>query len=88
MRLDKYLSTVKVLKSRTLVKLAADEGMIYLNGKKAKASSEIKPGDIIEIDIPRFYKKFKVLALPPKNLKKSEAAQFHQLLEDRKKELI
>jgi ribosomal 50S subunit-recycling heat shock protein len=88
MRLDKYLSTVKVLKSRTLVKLAADEGMIYLNGKKAKASSEIKPGDIIEIDIPRFYKKLKILRLPPKNLKKAEAPECYQLLEDRKRELI
>ena len=88
MRLDKYLSSTRILKSRSLVKTAADEGMVFINGKNAKPSTLIKPGDIIEVDIPRFYKKLQVLELPPKNLKKSEVGNLYRLLEDRKKELI
>jgi ribosomal 50S subunit-recycling heat shock protein len=88
MRLDIYLSAARVLKSRSLVKNAIDEGMVYLNNRKSKPASNINIGDIIEIDIPRFYKKVKVLAFPYKNMKKSEAVNLYELLEERKKELI
>lgn len=88
MRLDKYLSIVRILKSRSLVKRAADEGMVFVNGAKAKPSLEININDIVEVDTPRFYKKIKVIELPYKNLKKAEAANMYELLEERKKELI
>lgn len=88
MRLDVYLSATRILKSRSLVKTAVDEGMVYLNGKRAKPASGAKVGDIIEVDIPRFYLKVKVMAFPYKNMKKSEAANLYELLEERKKELI
>lgn len=70
------------------MKTAADEDMVYHNGKRVKPSAIVKPGDIIEIDIPRFYKKLRVLKIPPKNMKKSEAVNLYELLEERKKELI
>lgn len=70
------------------MKTAADEAMVFHNGKKAKPSAIVKPGDIIEVDIPRFYKKLKILELPPKNMKKSNAVNLYKLLEERKKELI
>jgi ribosomal 50S subunit-recycling heat shock protein len=88
MRLDKYIAIARLLKSRALVKTAADEGMVFLNGIVAKPAAEVRINDIIEIDIPRFYKKVKVIAMPPKNLKKSEAAGLYESLEERKKELI
>ena len=88
MRLDKFLSYARVLKTRSLVKVAADEGMVFVNGHQAKPASPVRPDDIIEVDIPRFYKKIKVLALPYKNLKKSEASNLFELLEERRKELI
>jgi ribosomal 50S subunit-recycling heat shock protein len=88
MRLDKYVAIARILKTRSLVKTAADEGMVFLNGIVAKPAAEVRPGDIIEVDIPRFYKKIKVIAMPPKNLKKSDAAGLYETLEERKKELI
>ncbi len=88
MRLDKYLASTRVLKSRSLVKTAADEEMVFINGSIAKPSSVIKPGDVIEVDIPRFYKKIRVLGFPIKNMKKAEAVNLYELLEERKKELI
>ena len=88
MRLDKFLSYARILKTRSLVKTAADEGMVYINGQKAKPASAVRLDDIIEIDVPRFYKKIKILSLPYKNLKKSEASSLFEILEERKKELI
>ena len=88
MRLDKYLSIARILKSRSLVKTAADEGMIFLNGGNAKPASEIKINDVIEVDIPRFYIKIRVIAMPPKNMRKTEASSLYESLEERKKELF
>jgi len=62
--------------------------MVYLNGHTAKAAANIKIDDIIEVDIPRFYKKIKVLRLPSKNMRKAEAADLYESIEDRKKELF
>ena len=88
MRLDKFLSYTRILKTRTLVKTAADEGMVYINGQKAKPASMVRLDDVIEVDIPRFYRKIRVLALPYKNLKKSEASSLYEILEARTKDLI
>lgn len=88
MRLDIYLASARILKSRSLVKSAVDENMVYLNGRLSKAAANIKIDDIIEVDTPRFYKKIKVLALPVKNMQKAMAAGLYEILEERKKELF
>lgn len=49
MRLDKYLKVSRLIKRRTLAKEAGDAGRVSVNGKVAKAGTEIKVGDIIEI---------------------------------------
>jgi ribosomal 50S subunit-recycling heat shock protein len=88
MRLDVYLASARVLKTRSLVKSAVDENMVYLNGRSAKAAANIKIDDIIEVDTPRFYKKIKVLAMPVKNMPKAMASTLFENLEERKKELF
>jgi len=87
MRLDKFIASLRILKSRSLAKTAADEGMIFLNGAAARASATVQIDDIIEIDIPRFYKKIRVVRMLSKSVKKSERSEFYDLLEDRKKSL-
>ncbi len=49
MRLDKYLKVSRLIKRRTVANDACDAGRVMVNDKVAKASQEIKPGDIIEI---------------------------------------
>jgi ribosomal 50S subunit-recycling heat shock protein len=88
MRLDKFIAAARILKSRSLVKTAADDDMVYLNGNRAKPASNVKTGDIIEVDTPRFYKKIKIVDFPAKNMKKAEAVNLYETLEERKKELI
>ncbi len=49
MRLDKYLKVSRLIKRRTVANEACDAGRVQVDGKVAKASYEVKVGDIIEI---------------------------------------
>ena len=49
MRLDKYLKVSRLIKRRTLANEACDAGRVMINGKTAKAGTDVKVGDMIEI---------------------------------------
>ncbi len=49
MRLDKYLKVSRLIKRRTVANEACDAGKITVNGKIARASYDVKTGDIVEI---------------------------------------
>ena len=84
MRLDKYLKVSRLIKRRTVAKEAADGGKIIINGKVAKASSEVKPGDIIEIGFGNRSTKAEVLELRD-NIRADEAGTMYKLLTDNTK---
>ncbi len=60
MRLDKFLKVSRVIKRRTVANEACDSGRVIINGKIAKASTEVKIGDVIEIKYGEKIIKFKV----------------------------
>lgn len=62
MRLDKYLKVSRVIKRRTLANEVADAGRVLVNGKPAKASYTVKPGDIIEVTFGNRPVKIRVLS--------------------------
>ena len=47
MRIDKYLKVSRLIKRRTVATEACNSGRITINGKTAKASSEVREGDVI-----------------------------------------
>ena len=49
MRLDKFLKVSRLIKRRTVANEACDAGRVLVNGKTAKASLNVKEGDVIEI---------------------------------------
>ena len=49
MRLDKYLKVSRLIKRRTVANEACDSGRVMINGQVAKASTNVKIGDVIEI---------------------------------------
>lgn len=51
MRLDKYLKVSRLIKRRTVANEACDAEKIIVNGKKARASYDVKVGDVIEINM-------------------------------------
>lgn len=61
MRLDKYLKVTRLIKRRTVANDACDAEKIVVNGKVARASYDVKVGDIIEINMGTRPLKVKVL---------------------------
>lgn len=61
MRLDKYLKVSRLIKRRTVANEACDAGKIAVNGKPARASYDVKIGDVIEIALGSRSVKVRVL---------------------------
>lgn len=72
MRLDKFLKVSRLIKRRTVANEACDAGRVLVNGKPAKASLNVKVGDIIEIMFGTKAVKVEVLDLQD-TTKKEEA---------------
>lgn len=79
MRLDKYLKVSRIIKRRTVANEACDNGRVLLNGRVARASAEVKPGDIIEISFGNRDTKVKVLSVE-ETVRKEEAAELFRYL--------
>ena len=79
MRLDKYLKVSRLIKRRPVANNAGDAGRISVNGKKAKASLNVKVGDIIEIGFGDKQVKVEVLSLE-ETYKKDEARELYRVL--------
>lgn len=63
MRLDKYLKVSRLIKRRTIANEACDAEKVTVNGKPARASYDVKIGDIIEINMGKTPLKVKVLKI-------------------------
>ena len=63
MRLDKFLKVSRVIKRRPVANEACDSGRVIINGKVAKASTEVKIGDVVEIKFGEKTIKFEVTAI-------------------------
>ncbi len=83
MRLDKYLKTARILKRRTVSKELADQHRVYVNGRVAKPSTDVNPGD--EIRVIFGYREMCVRVLQtPKQVSKSDAALMFEVLEEKR----
>lgn len=63
MRVDKYLKVSRVLKRRNVAKELGDAGRILINGKIAKASSEVKVNDVIDLQFGHQHLQIQVLQI-------------------------
>jgi ribosomal 50S subunit-recycling heat shock protein len=79
MRLDKFLKVSRLIKRRTVANEACDAGRVLVNGKVAKASVNVKPGDVIEIMFGTKTVKVEVLAIADTS-KKEEAKELFRYL--------
>lgn len=80
MRLDKYLKVSRLIKRRTVANEACDAQHISVNGRVAKASYDVKEGDIIEITFGEKTLKVKVINVK-EHVSKNEAAELYQALD-------
>lgn len=79
MRLDKYLKVTRLIKRRTVANEACDAGRIFVNGKPARASYDVRVGDILEIKLGQTPLKAKVLSVSEYATKES-ASQHYEIV--------
>ena len=79
MRLDKFLKVSRLIKRRTVANEACDAGRVMVNGKTAKASVNVKPGDVIEIGFGTRSVKVEVLNVT-ETVRKEEARELFKYL--------
>jgi len=79
MRLDKYLKVSRIIKRRTVANEACDAGRVTVNGRPAKASAEVKEGDVLEIQFGTRPVKVEVLAVK-ETVKKDEAKEMFKYI--------
>ncbi|MCI9492161.1 MAG: RNA-binding S4 domain-containing protein [Lachnospiraceae bacterium] len=79
MRLDKFLKVSRLIKRRTVANEACDAGRVSVNGKTAKASLDVKEGDVIEIGFGTKNVKVEVLAVQDTS-RKEEAKELFKYL--------
>lgn len=79
MRLDKFLKISRLIKRRTVANEACDAGRVLVNDKTAKASLNVKEGDVIEIQFGTKSVKVRVLDVQ-ETVKKDEAKELYQYL--------
>jgi len=79
MRLDKFLKVSRLIKRRTIANEACDAGRVMVNDKVAKASVNVKVGDIIEIGFGTRSVKVEVLSIV-ETTKKDEAKELFRYL--------
>lgn len=81
MRLDKFLKVSRIIKRRTVANEAAGAGRIAVNGKIAKPSADVKPGDVLDILLGGKHVLVKINAIP-EVVRKEEADSLYALLEN------
>ena len=79
MRLDKYLKVSRIIKRRTVANEACDAKHVTVNGKVARASYDVKVGDIIELTFGSNTNRFEVLNVSEHTTKETAALMFKQL---------
>lgn len=81
MRLDKYLKTARILKRRSVSKELADQKRVYVNGRVAKPSTDVKEGDIIKVIFGYRELSVRVLVIQ-KQANKNDAATMFEVVEE------
>jgi ribosomal 50S subunit-recycling heat shock protein len=81
MRLDKYLKVSRLIKRRTLAKEVCDQGRVKVNDRIAKASNELKVGDVLTLDFGQRVLRVRVERLQ-NTARKEEAELLFTVLDD------
>lgn len=80
MRLDKYLKVTRIIKRRTVANDACDAAHVAVNGRPAKASYDVKVGDLVEITFGARTLKIRVLEVK-ETVGKNDASTLYEVVE-------
>ena len=80
MRLDKYLKVTRIIKRRTVANDACDAAHVSVNGRPAKASYDVKIGDVVEVTFGARTLKFRVLDIK-ETVGKNDASSLYEVID-------
>jgi ribosomal 50S subunit-recycling heat shock protein len=80
MRIDLLLNKLCLTKTRSIAKQACDKNLVWINGKLAKASHEVKAGDHIRFHLYGYRHELEILQIPVGNVPKQDAARYYKML--------
>ena len=80
MRLDKYLKVSRIIKRRTIANEACDNGRVLVNNKVARASYDVKIGDVLEISFGTRLFRAEITAVT-EVVRKEDAALMYRIVE-------
>ena len=80
MRLDKYLKVSRIIKRRTVANDACDTEHVSVNGRPAKASYDVKVGDVIEVTFGQRTLRIRVLDVKDFTAK-ADASSLYEVIE-------
>lgn len=80
MRVDQLLNKLCLTKTRSIAKTACDKGLVSINGKAAKASAEVKDGDLLRFQLYGFDHEIRIDKIPSGNVAKKDAPEHYTLL--------
>ena len=80
MRIDKYLKVSRLIKRRTVANEACSAGRVTVNGRTAKAGTDVKAGDIVTIGFGNKTIKFEILK-ESEHIGKDDAATMYKIIE-------
>ena len=80
MRLDKYLKVTRIIKRRTVANDACDAAHVTVNGRPAKASYDVKIGDVVEVTFGARALRIRVLEVK-ETVGKGDAASLYEVLD-------
>ena len=80
MRIDKFLKVSRIIKRRTVANEACDNAHVTANGRPAKASYDVKQGDVIEVSFGQRTLKVRVLDVKEYTAK-ADAASLYEVIE-------
>jgi len=80
MRLDKYLKVSRLIKRRSVANEACDGERVSVNGRAAKASYDVKPGDMLEIRFGQRTLKVEVLSVSEHATKSDAPAMYREIV--------
>lgn len=83
MRLDKFLKVSRLIKRRTVAKEVCDAGKIMINGRTAKASSEVAISDMLEIRFANRTIQAKIIKVS-ETVKTQDAAEMYEIIGEEK----
>ena len=81
MRIDLFLRNSGIVPRRTLAQKACNGGLVKIDGKTAKPSSEVAVGQEVAVQLGMSRKRYRVLALPNRPVAKAARGDIAELIE-------